>query len=221
MMRGTLAPLASLGLAASVVLAAGLAGSPALAQMYRWTDERGQAHYSQGIDSVPERFRPGATSLPYQDTPATSAPAPTVPASPAAAGRGTGTEGTAGLTVIDFAPGKPILVTARINDTENTRLMLDTGADRTVIAPRALVAAGVSMRNAGTAGRIQGATGSTDVEGFSVDSIQVGNARVGRLLVISHDVNVSDSDGLLGRDFLNHFKVTIDNAAGKVTLAPR
>jgi Aspartyl protease/Domain of unknown function (DUF4124) len=221
MMRATLAPLASVALAA-VILVAGLAGSPALAQMYRWTDDRGQAHYSQGIDSVPERFRPGATSLPYQDAPAPSAPAPpTAPASPVAAGRGTGTDGTAGLTVIDFTPGKPILVTARINDTENTRLMLDTGADRTVIAPRALVAAGVSMRNAGAPGRIQGATGSTDVEGFSVDSIQVGNARVGRLLVISHDVDISGSDGLLGRDFLNHFKVTIDNTAGKVTLAPR
>ena len=31
----------------------------ASAQMYRWTDERGEVHYSQGIDSVPPRFRGG------------------------------------------------------------------------------------------------------------------------------------------------------------------
>jgi predicted aspartyl protease len=188
-----------------------LTASPALAQMYRWTDERGQAHYSQGIDSVPQRFRAGATALPYRETPTASAPAPVAATSPPADG----------ITVIEFASGKPIYVTARINDRENARLILDTGADRTVIAPRALIAAGVSMRRAGAPGRILGATGTADVEGFRVESIEVGNARVGRMLVVSHDVNLPDSDGLLGRDFLNHFKVTIDNATNKVTLAPR
>jgi hypothetical protein len=28
-------------------------------------------------------------------------------------------------------------------------------------------------------------------------------------------------DGLLGRDFLDQFKVTIDSAAGRVTLSPK
>jgi Aspartyl protease/Domain of unknown function (DUF4124) len=188
-----------------------LPAAPTPAQMYRWTDERGQAHYSQGIDSVPMRFRAGAAPLPYQEAPVSVAPTSAATSPPSASG----------TTVIDFAPGKPIYVTARINDTENTRLILDTGADRTVIAPRALVAAGVSMRRAGAAGRIQGATGTADVEGFQVESIQVGNARVGRMLVVSHDINVPDIDGLLGRDFLEHFKVAIDNATGKATLTPR
>jgi hypothetical protein len=205
---GLAAPMVRGSLAALIVV--GLAASPALAQMFRWTDERGHAHYSQGIDSVPERFRPGAMPLPYQAEPV-AAPAP-VAATPTPA---------AEPTVIEFTAGKPIYVTARINDKENARLILDTGADRTVIAPRALVAAGVPMRHAGAPGRIQGATGTADVEGFPVESIQVGNARVGRMLVVSHDVNLPDSDGLLGRDFLNHFRVTIDNATGKVILAPR
>ena len=30
---------------------------PAFAQMFRWTDEQGGIHYTQGVDNVPERFR--------------------------------------------------------------------------------------------------------------------------------------------------------------------
>jgi Domain of unknown function (DUF4124) len=43
----------------------GLWPAPAWAQMYRWTDEQGGLHYSQGIDSVPERFRSRAQLLAY------------------------------------------------------------------------------------------------------------------------------------------------------------
>ena len=33
---------------------------PVGAQTYRWTDAQGNPHYSQGLDSVPERFRAAA-----------------------------------------------------------------------------------------------------------------------------------------------------------------
>lgn len=31
--------------------------------MYRWKDDRGQVHYSQGFHSIPERFRVNAVRL--------------------------------------------------------------------------------------------------------------------------------------------------------------
>jgi hypothetical protein len=40
------------------------------------------------------------------------------------------------------------------------------------------------------------------------------------MLVVSHDTGFR-GDGLLGRDFLDHFSVTIDNGAGVVTLTPK
>src|SRR5207244_6438238 len=57
-----------------VALAAALLcwGSPAWAQMYRWTDDQGAAHYSQGLDSVPERHRSRAQLLAYARLPATA-----------------------------------------------------------------------------------------------------------------------------------------------------
>ncbi len=54
---------------AAVLVAAALVGSlgpgPARAQIYRWSDDGGQVNYSQGLDSVPERYRAAATPLSF------------------------------------------------------------------------------------------------------------------------------------------------------------
>jgi predicted aspartyl protease len=177
--------------------------------VYRWIDERGVPHYGQGIDSIPERFRSRAAPLDLRDSPSTPAAA-SVPARLSAGGG----------TSVRFTPGDRIVVEARINGGTPARLLLDTGADRTVIAPRALAAAGVSLTR-GVAAQIVGVTGSADVRGVGIGSLEVGGARVGPLVVVAHDVSQPDVDGLLGRDFLGHFSVNIDSAAGIVTLAPK
>ena len=48
------------------------AGQPSASQagMYRWTDDRGMAHYSQGLDSVPDQFRSRAVPLGQATSPA-------------------------------------------------------------------------------------------------------------------------------------------------------
>ena len=45
------------------LLGALLFPSGAWAQIYRWVDERGGVHYSEGIDSIPERHRSHALPL--------------------------------------------------------------------------------------------------------------------------------------------------------------
>jgi hypothetical protein len=196
------------GLAALLV---GLVVSPwpAAAQIYRWLDGEGQLHYSQGIDSVPPPFRSRAVFL-GEDRPAPSSePAA---GSPAAAGSGQ----------IRFTPGQPIMVAARINDGGTVQLMLDTGAARTVINPTALAVLGVSYQDS-QRGTLKGVTGDAEVEAVTVDSIEVSGAKHGPLLVISHDTGFGSErgDGLLGRDFLDHFILTIDNAGGLLTLTPK
>ena len=187
----------------------GLWPAPAWAQMYRWTDEQGGVHYSQGIYSVPERFRSKAQLLAYPDRPASPAASP----SPA--------EGEASrVTRIPFTPGKPIMVSAKINGEGSAQLMLDTGASVTVINPRVLAGMGISSREA-LRGSVKGATGTADVLFVPVQSIEVGSARSGPLRVAAHDVELGQGDGLLGRDFLDQFTVNIDSTAGVVTISPK
>jgi predicted aspartyl protease len=198
--------VAALGLS---LAALGLWPETAWAQMYRWTDEQGGVHYSQGIDSVPERLRPNALLLGYPDRPA-----------PPAAGPSPAVGETSRATRIPFTPGKPIMVSARINGGGSAQLMLDTGASVTVINPRVLAAIGIGASGA-LRGSVRGATGTADVLFVPVQSIEVGAARSGPLRVASHDVDLGEADGLLGRDFLDQFTVNIDSTAGVVTISPK
>lgn len=189
--------------------ALGLWPATAWAQMYRWTDEQGGTHYTQGIDSVPERFRSKAQLLVYPERAAAPAESPS-----AAGGEATR------VTRIPFTPGKPIMVSAKINGEGSAKLMLDTGASVTVINPRVLAGMGVGSREA-LRGSVKGATGTADVLFVPVQSIEVGGARSGPLRVAAHDVELGQGDGLLGRDFLDQFKVSIDSTAGVVTISPK
>jgi predicted aspartyl protease len=193
-----------LGLVIAVALALGPA--PALAQFYRWVDERGTAHYAEGIDNVPPRYRSTAVPLSMRNSPA---PAPTQAAS--------------APTEIRFVPGRHIIVDARINNGPSVKLILDTGAGGTLISPRALAASGVSLTRDTRVGRTRGIAKDAEVEvtQVAIDSLEVGAARVGRMLVSSYDMDMADVEGLLGQDFLGHFNVTIDGSEGVVKLTKK
>jgi predicted aspartyl protease len=185
--------------------------SPALAQIVRYTDERGQNYYVDGFENVPERFRSTAIPVGLRNQPAPAGAAATdVAPRPAAP------------TVIKYTPGQRILVDVKINGGFSTKLLLDTGADRTMISPRALRAAGVPITRPIATGQLQGATGSDRIDYVVVDSLEVGQARVGKMPVGAYELaGTGAGDGLLGRDFLDQFKVTMDAAAGEVHLAPK
>jgi len=188
--------------------ALGLVATPAWAEMYRWTDDQGSVHYTQGLDSVPDRFRPKAQMMVFSERPA----APVASSSPG--------DAAAGSTRIPFTPGRPIMVSAKVNGGSAASLILDTGASVTVINPRVLAGMGIGSTQA-VRGSVKGATGSADVLFVPIQSIEVGSSRSGPLRIAAHDVDLSQGDGLLGRDFLDQFKVTIDSTAGIVTIAPK
>lgn len=187
-----------------VVLLACVLATDAKAQVYHWVDEQGVVHYTTGIESVPERFRAAARAL--ATSPVDAAPPAPLPA-------------RSGSTTIPFVAGAPIIVAARINGAGPVTLVLDTGADRTMVAPAALARLGVYPTQRQEA-EIRGVTGVTRAEVFWVDSVEVGNARAGPLAIVAHDAGLPQADGLLGRDFLALFSVTIDPRASVVTLEP-
>jgi predicted aspartyl protease len=114
------------------------------------------------------------------------------------------------------------MVDVKINGGVTSQLLLDTGADRTMISPRVLTAAGVSITKPVATGQITGVTGTDKISYVVVDSLEVGEARVGKMPVGSYELaGTGTGDGLLGRDFLDQFKMTVDAAKGEVTLAPK
>jgi predicted aspartyl protease len=114
------------------------------------------------------------------------------------------------------------MVDVKINGELGVQLLLDTGADRTMISPRALQAAGVAISRPVGTGTIVGVTGTDRINYVVVDSLEVGEARVGRMPVGSYEMaGPGAGDGLLGRDFLDQFKITFDAAKGEVHLAPK
>jgi hypothetical protein len=179
----------------------------ARAQLYEWVDEQGAINYTTEIERVPERYRSEIRLLSVPRAPA-QAPAESAPPPPAAA-----------MVAFPFTPGAPILVEARINGAGPVTLILDTGADRTVVAPSALARLGISTPNTLRA-HIKGVTGGIRADLVWVSSLEVKGLSAGPLPIVAHDADLKQADGLLGRDFLSLFTVTIDTAASVVTLTP-
>ena len=194
-----------------VVLVAGLLltmVSPADAGLYRWVDAAGVTYYTSERANIPEQYRGSAKELEH---PSARAPQPAAsPVSPAASP-------TSGA-VVPLPRGAPIMVEAQLNGVQ-LRLVLDTGADRTVISPAALTRAGIDATG-GTPFRISGVTGSSSASLVSVPRLDVAGAQVGPLGVVAFAVP-GEFDGLLGRDVLDAFTVTFDPARNRATLTPR
>ena len=178
----------------------------ALGDIYYWMDDQGTQHYTTRLESIPEPYRSKAIPLP-------------LPTSPPVPPEITPGPSPKGLTKIPFTPGSPVLVSVKINGGGPITLILDTGADRTMVAPSALSRLGVSFENA-LRGVVRGVTGASYVEAVWVNSVEIEEAKVGPLLIIAHDADLKGAEGLLGRDFLANFNVTIDSKERVVTLAP-
>jgi predicted aspartyl protease len=110
-------------------------------------------------------------------------------------------------------------VQARINGLGPITLILDTGAVATLISPSVLSRLGLSSVN-GPPITLKGVTGMGYASRVWVDFMEVGNTRVGPLLIAVYDADLKVADGLLGRDFLSHLNVTIDSKEKVVTFTP-
>jgi predicted aspartyl protease len=182
--------------------------TPALAfsEIYYWIDDQGVQNYTTRLESIPEPYRSRAQTL--------SVPAP--PSEPQQYQSGSVQQE---VLKVPFTPGSSITVNARVNGAGPITLILDTGSDRTLITPSGLQKLGLSTENAGRA-ILQGVTGTSQGSAVWVNSVEVGEAKTGPLLVVVHDADLKGADGLLGRDFLANFHVMIDSKEGIVTLTP-
>jgi predicted aspartyl protease len=169
----------------------------AAAQVYRWTDDEGVIHLTTDASRIPAKHRARVEVLEAS------------PREPVESPR------------IDFAlptsRGQAIVAEAHLNGVPLT-LLVDTGASRTVITPAVLGRAGIDV-SAGRPVRITGVGGAVRAVEVVVARLDVAGAQIGPLEVVAHDVPGLAADGLLGRDVLEHFTLTIDPARGRVILS--
>lgn len=122
--------------------------------------------------------------------------------------------------------GAVLLVAVHINGAGPYNLVLDTGATLTCIDER-LARELALPRKTGAVGLGAGVGGSGRVALVQVDSIRVGSSSVANLtacvLDLRHlrDLGAGGVNGLLGLNFLNGFRVTLDFEQRLMTLSPK
>lgn len=130
-------------------------------------------------------------------------------------------QATAKTSVPIQVVGDKILVSVTINESPRAFLVLDTGATYTILRPALLERLGISVPGSAPRWKFPQLRG----EPISMPFARVRSLKVGDVAVEDIDVGVYDAfpsaqgvDGLLGADFLNHFRVTVDRGSRQLTL---
>ena len=126
------------------------------------------------------------------------------------------------MSKTSFNPKLPIIIvegTIRKNAERTLRLALDTGCSRTIIPFEAAEAIGCDPGGFNSRTRIITGSGIEIVPVVSLKSIKALGMTIKNLEVACHDLPEEGFvDGLLGLDFLNNFKLTINFRKGIIWL---
>jgi predicted aspartyl protease len=115
-----------------------------------------------------------------------------------------------------------IFVSAVVNGS-SARLLLDTGATKTIIRPNLAQRAGIEPGRASPqATMIVVGGGQLSVPLVRARSLAIGQAEVHAIEIGVYEAtpDLPDVDGILGIDYLGHFAVTIDRHRRTLLLAP-
>jgi clan AA aspartic protease (TIGR02281 family) len=107
--------------------------------------------------------------------------------------------------------GNHFLVDARLNNTHDVRLLIDTGASVTILSPAALDRSGIRYTDTGRTSVFNTANGQVRAPIYRLDVLVLGDWQVSRLeFGVLELAGSSAFDGLLGMNFLEHFQFFID-----------
>lgn len=215
------------------MLVLGLTGLPAAprswAATYQCVDPSGKTIFTDSPSQL--------QSCTVLDNAAIRAPAPPAPpaarpsdpdvsppGAPPSSPDGTpGAPAAAPVSVPVLRAGRSLVVQARLNGTLEARLIVDTGAEITVLSHQVALDLGIVPTASDRTVTLNTVGGSVRADLVRVASIAVGGAEVQNVVVVVHDLPdaAAGVDGLLGLTFLDRFLVTLDAQKGELHLRPR
>lgn len=127
------------------------------------------------------------------------------------------------ITVPVTKVGRSLVVRARLNGARDARLIVDTGAELTVLSHAVALEAGLLPSQTVATVTLNTAGGSVRADVFRVGLVSLGEAEARNVTAAVHDLSDAPAgiDGLLGLTFLDRFLVTMDAQKGELQLKPR
>jgi len=186
--------------------------TPAYAEIYKWVDRAGRVHFTDTTAGIPPEYRDRTeektNTTPGPQRPQTILPRFSVAPPPA----------STSYEVPLRREGNAMLVDAVVDGTMPVHLLLDTGAELTVLSTAIARSLALNLNEAAIM-PLRSASGVFFAPLVKVQSITVGNAAVDEVEVIVHDATPG-LDGLLGMSFLDNFLVTISGSDRRLILTP-
>lgn len=122
-----------------------------------------------------------------------------------------------------FRVGKILTVEVKLNGSTDVRMIVDTGASITILAPRVGKQLSFSSPENSYGEYLVTASGTEKIEVRKLQSIQVGSAKKYDVPVAIHDLPELpiEVDGLLGMSFFEDFLLIIDVHKNQLSLASK
>jgi clan AA aspartic protease (TIGR02281 family) len=181
---------------------------PSAHEFFRWVDEKGSVHFADDLTAIPEPYRKA-----NREAPATAGREKAPPLHKGSIPQGSGPR----RYILPLArEGGRLLVDAKINDRIPIRLIVDTGANLTIIPASLASRLGFDKRNSlsidvrGVCGVIRGLL-------IEVDSLKVGEAEAKNFDMVVIDDSLGGT-ALLGADFLSRFLMEINYSRSQMVL---
>lgn len=172
------------------------------ADWFQWMDRNGVTHLTDRQENIPDEYRAEAAAL---DIPATPPP----------------------LTVESVSiplesEGQVAVVSALLNGRTAASLIVDTGATYTVISYELAGELQIDVSEDTPVTQLQTANGVITAPVVELESVDVGGMKLDRVKAAVHDLpTATPVGGLLGLNFLQHFRVDIDTTKRILSLERR
>ena len=131
-------------------------------------------------------------------------------------------KGEEGKIIVRFNPGsRQIPVQADLGGRIEQNFVIDTGATMVTIPRSTAEKLGLPDEHSSPRHQVQTAGGIIDAYEVVLPSVQLGNSQVENVRALVLDLPNQPNIGLLGMNYLSHFRMNINTEIGMLTLAPR